>query len=118
VQQVDVDPKILLANNPRAESVRGNNDGNVGQRSGEPGRFVTDLPGIEDEARPGIKDYGPFSSTAAITARQDARAMPAGEQSLGHQDHHWSLASSPHAQIAHTYYRAVQTPGFEPPATI
>ena len=44
--------------------------------------------------------------------------MPACEQSLSHQDHQRSLACSAYAQVAHTYHRAIQTRGFEPPATI
>jgi hypothetical protein len=118
VQEVHAGLETLLADGPATEPIGRNNDGDIGQCSGERGRFVADISGIGDAARAGFKNYGPFSSTASITAREDARGMSACKQSVGHQDHQWSLACSAHAQIAHTYYRAVQTPGFKPPATI
>jgi len=118
VQQVHGGLKSLFADDPPAEPVWRNNDGYIGQCSAERGRFVADLPGIGDTIRAGFKNDEPFSSTPSITAREDARTMPACKQSLSHQDHQRSLAGSAHAQVAHTYDRAVQTADFEPPATI
>ena len=108
----------MFADDPPAEPVWRNNDGYIGQCSAERGRFVADLPGIGDTIRAGFKNDEPFSSTPSITAREDARTMPACKQSLSHQDHQRSLAGSAHAQVAHTYDWAVQSADFEPPATI
>jgi hypothetical protein len=118
VQQVHGGLKLLFADDPCAEAVGRNDDGDVGQCSGERGRFVTDLPGIGDTVRAGFKNDDPLSSTPSVTARKDARTMPACKQSLSHQDHQRSLASSAHTQVAHAYDGAVQAADFEPPATI
>jgi hypothetical protein len=97
VEQVDGSLKTLLADDPCAESVMRDDDGDIGQGSGERGRFVTDLPGISDVALSGFKNDEPFPATPCIAAREDARAMPAGEQRPGHQNHQRSLACSAHA---------------------
>jgi hypothetical protein len=118
VQQVHGWLKTLLADYPRAQPVRRNNDGYIGQRSGQRRRLVTDLPRIGNTIRAGFKNYETFSSAPSVTAREDARAMSACQQRSGNQDHQWCLACSAHTQVAYTYDRAVQTADFEPPATI
>jgi hypothetical protein len=118
VQQVHGGLKSLFADDPPVQPVWRNNDGYIGQCSGERSRFVTDFPGIGDTMRAGFKNDEPLSSTPSISAREDARTMPACKQSLSHQDRQRSLTCSAHAQVAHTYDRAAQTAGFEPPATV
>jgi hypothetical protein len=118
VQQVHGGLKTLLTDNPCAESVARNDNGNIGQGSSERGGFVANLAGIGYAVGAGFKNNKPSSSAPSITTREDAGTMPGGKQSLSHQDNQRSLACSAHAQVAHTYDRAVQTADFEPPATI
>jgi hypothetical protein len=112
VEQVQGRLKPLLGDDPRAKAVSANKDGHAGQRSGEQGGFVTHLPGIGAALGAGFKDDEPFSSTPPVTVRENARPMPGAQQSVGYQDHQRSLACSAYAQIAHTYHRAIQAPGF------